>query len=132
MTELRADAGAVVLSEFNAPLKLESAPVPAPGAGAVVAQVDLAGVCGPDVHLHHGYLPIPTPIVLGHEGVGCIWRLGQGLRTDFSGNPLREGDMIAWSSNIPRGKCYWCVVAGERTLCETRKVCGVNQPFDEF
>jgi threonine dehydrogenase-like Zn-dependent dehydrogenase len=70
--------------------------------------------------------------VLGHEGVGRAWRLGEGVATDFSGNPLREGDAIAWSSNIPCGQCYWCVVAGQRTLCETRKVYGVNQRFDEF
>ena len=97
-----------------------------------MARVGLAGVCGTDVHLHHGQLPIPLPVVPGHEGVGRIWRLGEGVDTDFSGNPLREGDAIAWSSNIPCGKCYWCVVAGQRTLCENRKVYGVNQRFDEF
>jgi threonine dehydrogenase-like Zn-dependent dehydrogenase len=132
VTELQAHVSAVVLSEFNAPLKIESTAVPEPGPGAVVARVDLAGVCGTDVHLHHGHLPIPLPIVLGHEGVGRIWHLGPGVHTDFSGNPLREGDAIAWSSNIPCGNCYWCVIAGERTLCETRKVYGVNQRFDEF
>ena len=132
MIESQSHAAAVVLREFNAPLTVESASVPTPGPGAVVARVDLAGVCGTDVHLHHGQLPIPLPVVLGHEGVGRVWRLGQGATTDFSGNPLREGAAIAWSSNIPCGHCYWCVVAGERTLCETRKVYGVNQRFDEF
>ena len=125
-------ATAVVLNEFNAPLTLESVAVPEPSPGAVVARVDLAGVCGTDVHLQHGHLPIPLPIVLGHEGVGRVWRLGEGVTTDYSGNPLREGTNIAWSSNIPCGQCYWCVVAGERTLCESRKVYGVNQRFDEF
>lgn len=125
-------ARGVVLREFNAPLAVEHAEVPEPGPGAVVARVDLAGVCGTDVHLHHGHLPIPTPLVLGHEAVGRVWRLGEGVTTDFSGNPLREGDAIVWSSNIPCGRCHWCVVAGERTLCETRKVYGVNQPFDRF
>ena len=123
---------AVVLREFNVPLSLESAPLPEPGPGAVVARVGLAGVCGTDVHLHRGHLPIPLPVVLGHEGVGSVWRLGQGVTTDFSGNPLQIGDTIAWSSNIPCGQCYWCVVAGQRTLCETRKVYGVNQRFDDF
>jgi threonine dehydrogenase-like Zn-dependent dehydrogenase len=129
---LQSHAAAVVLSEFNAPLKVESALVPEPGPGAVVARVDLAGVCGTDVHLHHGQLPIPLPVVLGHEGVGRVWRLGDGVTTDFSGHPLREGSPIAWSSNVPCGRCYWCVVVGERTLCETRKVYGVNQRFDEY
>jgi threonine dehydrogenase-like Zn-dependent dehydrogenase len=54
------------------------------------------------------------------------------MTTDFSGNRLREGDAVAWSSNIPCGQCYWCVVAGERTLWETRKVYGVNHRFDQF
>ena len=125
-------ATAAVLKEFNAPLVLESVPVPEPSPGAVVARVELAGVCGTDVHLQHGHLPIPLPVVLGHEGVGRVWRLGDGVTTDFSGNPLREGTSIVWSSNIPCGQCYWCVVVGQRTLCETRKVYGVNQRFDHF
>ena len=132
MTPAQAQVRAVVLNEFNAALKVESAPLPEPRPGAVVARVDLAGVCGTDVHLHHGHLPIPLPIVLGHEGVGRVWQIGEGVVTDFSGNPLREGDAIAWSSNIPCGHCFWCVVAGQRTLCESRKVYGVNQRFDEF
>jgi threonine dehydrogenase-like Zn-dependent dehydrogenase len=126
------DARGVVLREFQRPLALESAPVPEPGPGAVVARVELAGVCGTDVHLHHGHLPIPLPVILGHEAVGRVWRLGPGVERDFSGQPLREGDAIVWSSNIPCGHCHWCVVAGERTLCETRKVYGVNQGFDAF
>jgi threonine dehydrogenase-like Zn-dependent dehydrogenase len=125
------EARGVVLREFRRPMTLETAPVPEPGPGAVIARVDLAGVCGTDVHLHHGYLPIPLPLILGHEGVGRVQSLGAGVERDFSGNPLREGDAIVWSSNIPCGRCHWCVVAGERTLCETRKVYGVNQRFDE-
>jgi threonine dehydrogenase-like Zn-dependent dehydrogenase len=125
-------ARGVVLRSFGAPLVLETTPVPDPEPGAVVAEVDLSGVCGTDVHLHHGYLPIPLPLILGHEAVGRVARLGAGVTTDFSGNPLREGDIVAWSSNIPCGRCHWCVVAGERTLCEERKVYGVNQRFDVF
>jgi D-arabinose 1-dehydrogenase-like Zn-dependent alcohol dehydrogenase len=47
-------ATAVVLNECNAPVKVESAAVPEPGPGALFARVDLTGVCGTDVHLHHG------------------------------------------------------------------------------
>ena len=132
MSPIQVQVNAVVLGAFNSPLSLESAAMPEPGPGALVAHVDLAGVCGTDVHLLHGHLPIPLPIVLGHEGVGRVWSLGEGVNTDFSGTPLREGDAIAWSSNVPCGRCHWCVVAGQRTLCETRKVYGVNQRFNEF
>ncbi len=123
---------AMVLQAFNAPLTVEQAPVPEPQAGALIARVEYGGVCGTDVHLHHGNLPIPTPLVLGHEAVGRVERLGPGVETDFGGAPLREGDAIAWASSIPCGRCFWCVVEGERTLCADRKVYGVNQPFDAW
>jgi D-arabinose 1-dehydrogenase-like Zn-dependent alcohol dehydrogenase len=64
--------------------------------------------------------------------VGRIRRLGQGVRTDFLDNLLQGGDKIAWISNLPCAKHCWCVVAGERTLCETRMVYGDNQGFDDF
>jgi threonine dehydrogenase-like Zn-dependent dehydrogenase len=124
-------ARGAVLRAFNEPLTMEEAPVPDPEPGALVARIEYGGVCGTDVHLHHGNLPIPTPLILGHEGVGRVWKLGEGVTTDFNGEPLREGDAIAWASNIPCGRCYWCVVEKERTLCEQRKVYGINQRFDQ-
>jgi threonine dehydrogenase-like Zn-dependent dehydrogenase len=122
----------VVLRTFNEPLAIDEAEVPEPGPGALVVQVVYGGICGTDVHLQHGNLPIPTPLILGHEAVGRVWKLGEGVHTDFTGSPLREGDLIVWSSNIPCGRCYWCVVERERTLCAERKVYGVNQRFDEW
>jgi threonine dehydrogenase-like Zn-dependent dehydrogenase len=124
-------ARGAVLRAFNEPLTLEEAPIPEPGPGALIARIDLAGICGTDVHLHHGNLPIPTPVILGHEAVGRVEKLGDGVTTDFNGQPLQEGDAIAWASSIPCGHCYWCVVEKERTLCETRKIYGINQRFDE-
>ena len=131
-TPLATHAHGAVLRQFNAPLTLETVPVPAPEPGAVIARVDYGGICGTDVHLHHGNLPIPTPLILGHEAVGRVAVLGEGVTTDFAGLPLNEGDPIVWSSNIPCGRCYWCVIEKERTLCENRKVYGVNQRFDEW
>ena len=125
-------ARGAVLSTFHEPVTIEEATIPSPGPGAVIAQVDLAGICGTDVHLSHGNLPIPLPVILGHEAVGRVETLGAGVETDFSGQPLRSGDVVAWASSIPCGHCHWCVVEGERTLCERRRVYGINQRFDEF
>ena len=38
----------------------------------------MAGICGTDVHLWLGQLPIPKPVILGHETVGVIEQLGAG------------------------------------------------------
>ena len=58
----------------------------------------MAGICGTDVHLWKGQLPIPRPIILGHETVGLIARLGEGVERDWTGAPLAEGDRVTWSA----------------------------------
>jgi threonine dehydrogenase-like Zn-dependent dehydrogenase len=123
-------ASGVVLRAFNEPLSVEQAELPSPEPGALTVRVTHGGICGTDVHLHHGNLPIPVPVILGHEGIGVVAELGEGVTKDFSGLPLNVGDVVAWMSSIPCGKCHWCVIEGERTLCENRKVYGINQSFD--
>ncbi len=91
-------ARAAVLRAFHEPLEIGAAPVPEPEPGAVVARVGLAGICGTDIHLSHGNLPIPTPLILGHEAVGTVLALGEGVDRDFTGAPLAVGDPIAWTS----------------------------------
>ncbi|MBQ0925664.1 zinc-binding dehydrogenase [Saccharopolyspora endophytica] len=118
---------AAVLEEFGAELKITSFPEVQPEAGAVVVDVSHAGICGTDTHLQQGKLPIPLPVVLGHEAVGRIRWLGDGVRTDATGAPLREGDLVSWASNIPCGSCFYCAQEDEPSLCETRKVYGINQ-----
>ncbi|HEY8486459.1 MAG TPA: zinc-binding dehydrogenase [Limnochordales bacterium] len=121
---------AAVLQAFHQLPQLARFDVPEPEPGACVVQVLYGGICGTDVHLYHGRLPIPTPVVLGHEGVGRVWRLGEGLRHDLTGQELREGDLVSWASSIPCGRCYWCLVRQERTLCTNRRVYGINQRAD--
>ncbi len=124
-------ARGAVLREFGQPLTFEEAPIPDPEPGALIARVAYGGICGTDVHLHHGSLPIPLPLILGHEAVGYVSKLGEGVTTDFNGELLSVGDAIAWASSIPCGTCFWCVEEHERTLCEKRKIYGINQRFDQ-
>lgn len=123
---------AVVLETFGEPVVLRHLPTPAVGAGAAIVRIAYGGVCGTDVHLQQGRLPMPTPVVLGHEAVGVIEELGEGLDTDITGRPLKVGDRVGWASSIPCGRCPACLLHGERTLCENRRVYGINQRFDEF
>jgi D-arabinose 1-dehydrogenase-like Zn-dependent alcohol dehydrogenase len=86
-TTMTVSSRAVVLEEFDEPLELREYDVPEPGEMAAV--VEYGGVCGTDLHLHHGGLPIPTPVVLGHEAVGRARKL-RGLTHDVLGTPLAE------------------------------------------
>lgn len=124
---------AVVLHDFDSPVQLQHFDVPEPEEGAAVVAVEYGGVCGTDIHLQKGRLPIPTPVVLGHEAVGRVHKLGPGLTHDVLGVPLREGDGVAWLNNIVCGQCYYCLVAQQPTLCSgSRKIYGINQRADVF
>ena len=120
---------AVVLSEPGAPISLLTHPVPVAEAGAAVVRPAYGGICGTDVHLQQGRLRIPTPVVLGHEGVGWLEQRGEGVHVDITGAPLEEGARVTWGSSIPCGHCAACF-EGARTLCDQRRVYGVNQRFD--
>ena len=86
---------ASVLESFNAPLQLRDFPRPtALEAGAALVRTQMAGICGTDVHLWKGELPIQLPVILGHETVGVIEELSAGLTHDWSGEPLRVGDRV--------------------------------------
>lgn len=122
----------VVLERFGEPVELQSRPVAEPAPGALVAEVDLAGVCGTDVHLQAGRLPIPLPVVLGHEGVGRVAALGDGSTHDSLGAPLAVGDSITWGSSISCGDCFYCRDVVEPTLCERRRIYGINRRVDEW
>ncbi len=132
MSAVTAPARAVVLPAFGAELEVREFPRLAPRAGALVATVELGGVCGTDLHLQDGRMAIPTPLVLGHEAVGRVRSLGDGVTADANGVPLAPGDLIGWASNIPCGACFYCVQEGERSLCERRTVYGINQSADTW
>jgi threonine dehydrogenase-like Zn-dependent dehydrogenase len=122
---------AAVLSEFQQPLELRSYPAPKAGPGEAVARVTMAGICGTDVHLWLGQLPIPKPVVLGHETVGVIEQLGPGLEKDWRGEPLSIGDRVCWASSIACGECFYCRMKAQPTRCLTRKAYGISYNADE-
>ena len=67
---------AAVLGGFNAPLEVRAFPLPPRlDPGAALVRTTMAGICGTDVHLWKGELPIELPIILGHETVGTIEQL---------------------------------------------------------
>lgn len=123
---------AAVLSGFGNPLEMRSYPVPeAVGEREALVRVEMAGICGTDVHLWQGELPIPIPVILGHETVGRIERLGPGLKNDWRGEALAEGDRITWSSSITCGECYYCRHKNQPTRCVARKAYGISYSADE-
>jgi 5-exo-hydroxycamphor dehydrogenase len=108
-----------VLVKPNEPIEIWERPIRPPAAGETIVRVDFAGVCGTDVHLWRGEFPLPGPVVLGHEGVARIEELGEGVTTDYAGEPVARGDRVYWVPLSPCHRCYACTVEKELTQCES-------------
>jgi threonine dehydrogenase-like Zn-dependent dehydrogenase len=91
----------------------------------------MAGICGTDVHLWDGELNIPLPVILGHETVGRIEQLGEGVEKDWRGERLSAGDRITWASSIVCGECYYCRIKRQPTRCLHRKAYGISYCADD-
>jgi len=103
-----------------APNRLETwdVPIASPEPGGALVRVVLGGVCGSDAHILSGEAgEMPFPIILGHEGVGRIEKLGQGTSTDYAGAEVKPGDLVYWAPIALCHRCYSCTVLDE-TPCE--------------
>ena len=89
-----------------------------PEAGGALVKVLIGGVCGSDVHIMTGEAGVmPFPIILGHEGVGRVTKLGAGVSKDYAGIPVKEGDLVYWAPIALCHRCHSCTVL-EETPCE--------------
>lgn len=75
--------------------------VPEPGPDDLLLKQEMAGICGTDLHMWQK--GIPTETILGHENVGIIEALGKNVKTDFVGNPVKEGDRLIFAPGTPNG-----------------------------
>src|SRR5687767_14268992 len=124
-------AKATVLENFNAPLVTRDYPLPQVEPGAALVRTEMAGICGTDVHLWKGELPITLPVILGHETVGRIEHLGSGVERDWSGQPLQIGDRVTWNSATSCGCCFYCSEKRQPTRCPERRAYGIGYRCDE-
>ncbi|MEM0159609.1 MAG: zinc-binding dehydrogenase [Candidatus Micrarchaeaceae archaeon] len=99
-----------------------------PDVAEVILRMRVSTICGSDLHTYLGDRTMPTPINLGHEGVGTIEKLGNGVKFDAAGNELSEGDTVLFLPYIWCNKCYYCL-RGDKTNCQNRKSIG-SIPFN--
>ena len=102
------------------PFAIEEVKIPPLTDGAVLVRMVCAGVCGTDVHILHGKVPVKVPAILGHENVGTVTDIGGKKQLhDITGKPVNVGDLITW---LPKScmHCYNCTILGDQAKCEQR------------
>lgn len=104
---------AMVLTEGRA-IELQSQPTPTLGAGEVLLDVDLCGICGSDLHAGELTQVYTGEHILGHEAVGCIRAIGPGVTgwaigQRVSVNP--NGNTCGICEHCRAGRLNFCVQA---------------------
>lgn len=96
-------------------------PTPEPGPGEVRIAIELAGVCGTDLHIHEGEFFAVFPLTPGHEPVGLVDAVGDGVTS------VRVGQRVTANGIGSCGSCRACR-RGEPLHCRHLVALGVTGP----
>jgi threonine dehydrogenase-like Zn-dependent dehydrogenase len=94
---------AVVFHGVN-DIRIEEVARPRPRAGEAVIRITATTICGTDVHIVKGEYPVRPGLILGHEPVGVIEELGEGLEGEYS-----LGQRVIVGAITPCGQCFYCL-----------------------
>jgi len=90
-------------------LELIELPKPSPGKGEVLVKIVYCGICGTDIHAFQMKGIFDWELVLGHEAVGIVEELGEGVEC------VRIGDRVAVGPPGDCGDCYSCNTGNPNT-----------------
>ncbi|NMG39393.1 L-threonine 3-dehydrogenase [Chelativorans sp. ZYF759] len=122
---------ALVKARAEPGIWMEDVPVPEIGPNEVLIKVRRSAICGTDIHIFNwdqwAARTVPVPMVVGHEFVGEVAKLGSSV------TGYRVGQRVAGEGHIVCGQCRNCR-AGRGHLCRNTLGVGVQRPgsFAEY
>jgi aryl-alcohol dehydrogenase len=107
---------AAMIREKAQPFVIEEVEIDEPRSDEVLVKIAATGICHTDLIVRDQWLPVPLPIVLGHEGAGVVERVGQSVTKVQPGDHVvltygRCGQCV----NCLEGRPYYCLHAYERS-----------------
>jgi len=108
-----------VMTKINSNFELRSYPLTPPPEGMARLKLVASGVCGTDVHIREGRLPVATPAAIGHEFVGTV--------EEASGSGIGPGDNAIVYIARPCGECPLCA-NGDDANCVRMEVTNSENP----
>jgi alcohol dehydrogenase len=113
---------AAVVPKKGGKWEVREVPTPEPSVNQVLIKIHASGLCYTDVHITEGRLPLPIefPRTIGHEPVGEIIALGEGVTSRKIGD--RVG--VPWVQ-ASCGRCEWCL-RGKQLFCQQQIGTGIN------
>ena len=115
---------ALVKKKAKPGLWLEEMPIPEIGINDVLIKIHKTSICGTDVHIfnwdHWAQKAIKTPLIIGHEFVGSVEKIGSNV------HDVEIGEFVSGEGHVVCGRCRNCR-AGRRHLCKDPTCIGVNR-----
>jgi NDMA-dependent alcohol dehydrogenase len=102
---------AAVVVAYNEPAEIRDLELMGPKAGEIRIAVRACGVCHSDLSVRNGTIPVPPPVVPGHEGAGEVLEVGEGV------SRFKVGDHVVTQFHPQCGRCYFCT-RGQGYMCE--------------
>jgi L-iditol 2-dehydrogenase len=93
----------------NRDVRLEDRPMPVIGPGEMMVKIEACGLCGGDTM--EWYLLHKAPLILGHEPVGTVVEVGEGV------DKFKVGDRVFMHHHVPCFSCHVCR-RGDFTMCD--------------
>lgn len=90
---------------YQGPRKIEIKQVPAPKiekADDIIVRITTTSICGSDLHLYQGNIPLPEGYIIGHEPMGIVEEVGPEV------TKVKKGDRVVIPFNISCGQCHYC------------------------
>lgn len=105
-------------------LWMEEVPMPTVGVNDVLINIKKTAICGTDLHIYMwdewSQNTIPYPMTIGHEYVGVVTEIGEGVRN------IKVGDRVTGEGHIACGHCRNCR-RGKEHVCENSISVGVSR-----
>lgn len=104
-------------------MEVRELPIPKPGPGEVLVKMKAAGICYSDVMIlknkYKGRVPVPIPLIMGHEGAGVVAEVGQDV------DHVKPGDKVGLNPLWGCGHCENCM-NGYTNMCLNWKHLGIT------
>jgi S-(hydroxymethyl)glutathione dehydrogenase/alcohol dehydrogenase len=68
----------------------------------VIVKITSTAICGSDLHLYQGNMPLPDGYIIGHEPMGIVEEVGPNV------TKVKKGDRVVIPFNVSCGECIYC------------------------
>ncbi|KIL72994.1 zinc-dependent alcohol dehydrogenase [Pseudobacillus badius] len=68
----------------------------------VIVRITSTAICGSDLHLYQGNMPLRPGYIIGHEPMGIVEEVGPDVTR------VKKGDRVVLPFNVACGHCYYC------------------------